>query len=326
MPLKIYKRGNVWHYRGTVAGRRLRGSTGTASKETAQRLCAAKEETLWKGHLDGPASVLTFAQAAVLYRAAGKPDRFLRAIEDYWKDTPIKAITPGAIRQSAIALYPAAGQATRNRHAIVPTQAIINHAAEHELCPRIRVKRFPITKREKTPATWEWIQAFMAAATKPNLAALACFMYLTGARISEAVAVTWDDVDFQSRRVLIRQTKIGVERRAHMPDELIAALARIQGPRQGRVFAFKSRSNCLTQWAGAIRRAGIKKLSYHACRHGFATGLLDQGVNPITVARRGGWKDTRHVFETYGHDIADDNVTDLLISSKSIADKRASNE
>jgi integrase len=313
MPVKIYKRGEIWHYRGTVAGRLLRGTTRTARKEIALRIAAELEAKHWKGHLDGPASVLTFAQAAMLYRTAGKQDRFLRPIEDHWKDTPVKAINAGAIRQSAIVLYPTAGAATRNRQAIVPTQAIINHAASHELCQPIRVARFPVTKKAKTPATWEWVQALMAHATKPNLAALACFMFLTGARISQALAVIWSDVDFKARKVRIKATAKGDDdRMAHMPAELIAALANIGGERNGLVFEFKSRGNCKTQWAGAIRRAGIEFLSYHRCRHGFATGLLDKGVNPITVAKRGGWKDARHVFETYGHDVAAEDVTDVL--------------
>jgi integrase len=313
MPVKIYKRGAIYHYRGTVAGRRLRGSTGAASKETALRIAAEIEARHWKGHLDGPASVLTFAQAAMLYRAAHKSDRFLNLIEDHWRDTPVKAINAGAIRQSAITLYPTAGPATRNRQAIVPTQAIINHAAEQELCARIRVKRFPVIKKAKEPATWEWVQAFMAHATKPNLAGLACLMYLTGARISQALAIDWSDVDFRSRKVRIAATNKGDDDRfAHMPAELIAALANIPGDRKGQVFQFKSRGNIKTQWDGAIRRAGIKRLSPHRCRHGFATGLLDKGVNPITVANRGGWKDPRHVFETYGHDVAAGDVTDIL--------------
>lgn len=326
MPLKIFKRGEVWHYRGTVAGRRLRGSTGAARKETALRVAAELEARHWKGHLDGPASVLTFAQAAMLYRAAGKQDRFLRPIEDHWKDTPVRSISAGAIRQSAIELYPTAGPATRNRQAIVPTQAIINHAADHELCPRIRVPRFPVAKKAKAPATWEWVQAFMEHAKKPNLAALACFMYLTGARISQALSITWADVDFRSRKVRIKSTGKGDDDRlAHMPAELIAALANIPGDRQGLVFQFKSRGNCKTQWAGACRRAGIAPLSYHRCRHGFATGLLDKGVNPITVAKRGGWKDARHVFETYGHDVAADDVTDVLTDTPATQTERKRN-
>ena len=143
-------------------------------------------------------------------------------------------------------------------------------------------------------------------------------MYLTGARISQALRVQWSDVDFQSGKVLIRATNKGDDdRRAHMPSELIAALANIPGERAGPVFGFRSRGNCRTQWNGAIRRAEIKHLSYHGCRHGFATGLLDQGVSPITVAKRGGWKSARHVFETYGHDVAEEQVTDLLTGTKS---------
>lgn len=314
MPLKIYRRGKIWHYRGTVAGRRLRGSTRSASKEIAQRICTTKEGVVWKGHLDGPASVLTFAQAAILYRTAGKSDRFLRPIEDHWKDTPVKSINAGAIRSSAIALYPTAGPATRNRQAIVPTQAIINHAAEEEKCPYIRVKRFPVVRKRKPAATWEWVQAFMAHATKPNLAGLACLMFLTGARITQALSVRWEDVDFKERRVLIRGTLKGggePDRFARLPDELIAALAKI--PRDGgRVFSFKSRGNCRTQWAGACRRAGIKYLSYHRCRAGFASGLLSRGISPATVADRGGWRDQMTVLKFYSEDIEDVEVTDIL--------------
>jgi integrase len=326
MPLKIFKRGQIWHYRGTVAGRLLRGSTGTASKEIALRVAAEHEARHWKGHLDGPASVLTFAQAAMLYRAAGKQDRFLRPIEDHWKDTPIKAITTGAIRQSAIELYPKVGPATRNRQVIVPTQAIINHAASHELCSRIRVERFPVAKKAKVPATWEWVQAFMAHAGTPKLAALACLMFLTGARISQALAITWPDADFRTRKVRIKSTGKGDDDRwAHMPPELIAALANMPGEREGFVFSFRSRGNCKTQWGNACRRAGIAPLSYHRCRHGFATGLLDKGVNPITVAKRGGWKDARHVFETYGHDVAADDVTDVLTGTLTAQSRRKRN-
>jgi hypothetical protein len=50
----------------------------------------------------------------------------------------------------------------------VPTQAIINHAAAHELCPFIRVGRFPVIKKVKQPADWEWVQAFMAHAGTPG--------------------------------------------------------------------------------------------------------------------------------------------------------------
>lgn len=314
MPLKAYKRGDVWHYRGTVAGRRLRGSTGVADKTTALRIIAEREAREWKCRLDGPESVLTFAQAAMMYRSAGKPTRFLQKVEDYWKDSPVKDITSGAVKQSAIVLYPNAAGATRNRQAIVPTQSIINHAAELDLCQRITVQRFPVASKIKEPATWEWVQAFMAASS-PHLGALACFMFLTGARVSEALNVMWGDVDMVSARATIRETKVGKERRAHLPPALVVAIANIEGERSGKVFRYSSRDTAKPPWRAAARRAGIKPLGFHACRHGFATALLHKGVDPITVAKLGGWRSPAHVFSTYGHAMEDDTLANRIIDT-----------
>ncbi len=314
MPLTIFRRGKVWHYRGSVAGRRLRGSTGATDKATAQRVAAEIEARQWKGSLDGPGSVLTFSQAALLYLKAGKPDRFVAKIAAHWKDTPVREINAGAIRQAAITLYPKASGATRNRQCIVPTQAIINHAAEAELCLRIRVKRFPVEKKAKTPASWIWVQEFMSASS-PHLGALACFMFLTGARISESLSLGWSEVNLSLRQALIRQTKIGAERWAHLPPELIAALANIPGSREGKVFRYSSRDTAKPPWRNACKRAGIEPLSFHACRHGFATAALRAGIDVITVTKLGGWKSPQHVFETYGHASDDLTLTDRLIDT-----------
>jgi integrase len=314
MPLKLYRRGKVWHYRGTVAGRRLRGATGSQDKDIAARIAADLEARAWKCRLDGPAAVLTFAQAALAYRAAGKPIRFLEPIEDYWRDALVKDITAGAIRNSALALYPQASGATRNRQVIVPTQAIINHAAESDLCSKITVKRFPVETKIKTPATREWIEQFMRA-SPPHLASLACFMFLTGARISEALSLRWEDVDLGRCRALIRETKIGSERLAHLPPPLVAAIANIE-PLPGRtVFRYVDRKSADKSWRAAIKRAGIAPLSFHSCRHGFATALLHKGIDPVTIAKLGGWKTPQHVLATYGHASDDPTITDLISGS-----------
>lgn len=314
MPIKIFKRGATWHYRGTVAGRRLRGTTGTANKDTAQRIAAGLETTEWKRNLDGPEAVLTFAQAAMLYRAAGKPTRFLEKVEDHWKDTLVKDMTPGAIRQAAIDIYPNAGPATRNRQAIVPTQAIINHAAESELCPHIRVKRFKFETKIKDPASPEWIKAFMSKA-EPHLAGLAMFMFATGARISEALNVRWEDVDLKARVVKIRQTKIGNERLAHIPPPVVVAIANITKVVGQPVFLYTNRSAPYKAWGTACKRAGIKYLSFHSCRHGFATTLLRRSVDVVSVAKLGGWKSPQHVFQTYGHASDDATLTDRIFDT-----------
>lgn len=313
MPLKLRKRGEIWHYSGTVAGRRLRGSTKTALKDEAEHIANEAERRALKGHRD-PGSVLTFAQAAIEYRKVHGEPRYLVAVEDYWKDVLVKDITRGALKRAAVTLLPKAKGAYRNRAVIVPTSAVINFAASLELCPPFRPERFPETKAVREPATWAWVQAFMQHAS-PHLGALACFMFLTGARISEALDVHWRDVDLSAARVRIRMGKIGgQERLAHMPPELVAALANIPSNREdsAQVFDYAEAGSCKDPWHVAIKRAGIKRLTPHSCRHGFATTLLHAGIDPITVAKRGGWKDPQQLFRTYGHAMDDETVTDLL--------------
>lgn len=314
MPLTLYLRGDIWHYRGTVAGRRLRGSTGVsrANKETAQHVIADLESRAWKGRLDGPGAVLTFAQAALLYRAAGKPTRFLERVEDHWTDTPVREINGGRIRASCRELYPTAKAATWNRAVIVPTQAIINHAAEQELCPKVFVKRWPVPKSTRQAASWGWVTAF-GSVSSPRLSSLASFMFLTGARIGEATSLRWRDLDLSKSSAHVRQTKTSTERRAHLPPELVAALANIPGERHPDASVFgMDRHSAWRQWKRAVARAGIEYMSPHSCRHGFATGLLQAGVDPVTVAKLGGWKGVAQLWATYGHARDDRTLSDLL--------------
>ncbi|TIN49203.1 MAG: site-specific integrase [Mesorhizobium sp.] len=316
MPLKLYKRGDIWHYRGTVAGRRIRCTTETEDKARAQRIASEREKREWTRHLDGPGSTLTFADAAIAYREAGKPTRFLERVEDHWKDTPVREITEKAVRRAAIKLYPTAGAATRNRQAIVPTQAVINFCAEEEWCPRLKVRRFKVDTKIKDPATLAWVSAFAANAS-PHLGALCMFMFGTGARIGEAVAVEWADVDLNARTVKVRQTKVGAERIAHLPPQLVAALSNIPSNRNldDLVFRYVSRESVRQVWDAAIKRAGIKKLSPHCCRHGFATTLLHSGIDVKTVADLGGWKDVATLVKTYAHAMGDRTVTNMIFGT-----------
>lgn len=316
MPLKIYtrKKGGVYHYRGTVAGQRLRGTTGTKSRDIAEQIAAREEARAWKRDLHGPEAVLTFADAAVLYRRAGKPTRFLERIEDHWKDTLVKDIKPGSIRQMAIELYPKGTGATRNRQGIVPCQAIINHAAESELCPFIKVRRFKEEKKIKDPFTVEWLNTVIPH-MNPYLGAVALFMFATGARISEALRVQWDDLDLKAKTVAIRKTKISEGRIANLPTPLVVALANLPRTAGRPVFFYRKRADCALQWDVCVKRAGAKRMTFHSGRHGFATKTLRDGIDPKTGAWLGGWKNIRHFMETYAHAIQDITLNDRIFDA-----------
>lgn len=315
MPLKIYRRKGsaVYHYRGTLAGHRLRGSSGTSNKETAQRIASSIEDKFWKRGLDGKEKGLTWPKAVALYLSAGKQSRFMPKLVKYWVDAKIADINSGSIRQAAIDLYPQAKNSTRNRQVIVPMLAVINHCAELNLCPPMKMKRFKVETKIKKPVTLEWINAFEAHCERPDIRALAVFLFATGARISEARNVKWDDIDFGRRKVLIRQSKIGEEREAHLPPHLFVTLANLGRDASPFDVPYTSARDA---WARTTKAAGIEPLTFHSCRHGFATTLHDKGVGVKTIAKAGGWKSAQHLFQTYLHADEDATVTDKLFDTE----------
>ncbi|MCV0427327.1 MAG: tyrosine-type recombinase/integrase [Roseibium sp.] len=321
MPLEIFRRGKVWHHRGTINGRRLRGSTKTTDRKTAERVKAEVEARAWQRHFDGPGAGLTMAQVFTAYLDAGKSDRFLLKLAAHWKDTPVEDIQAETIRRAAKKLYPSANEPTWNRQVIKPTQAAINHAADLGWCPRISVKRFSENPEVKSPVTAKWVRAFHAQAMKddlPHLGAICLFMFATAARVGEACRVTWADVDLHSAEATIYLFKPKPwSRVAHLPTEVAAALANIPSNRKQDelVFGYAGRGSLRCAWNNVALRANIEPLTPHCCRHGFATEMLRKGFDVKTVAERGGWRDATTVLRTYAHAIEDKTVTNALFGT-----------
>jgi integrase len=323
MPLALYQRKGVWHYRGTIGAagkrRRLRGSCKTENKDIASRQIAEMEARYWQGHFDGPAAILTFAHAARLYRAAGKSVTFLEKIEGYLGDTLVKDITEGSVQLMAKELYPRCNGASLNRLVLVPTQAVINHCAKSRLCSPLKMERYKSEVKIKEPATLEWVDRFIEHAA-PHLGAMTLFMYLTGARPSEATRLRWEDIDFKDQTALVRESKMSKERKvhlrkAHLPPRLATMIAKLPRIPGRGVFGYGRPPDAVSAWYAAIERAGIKPLTFHCCRHGFATGLLRRGVDVVTIAWLGGWKSPAHVLRTYGHANKNPRLTDLLLEN-----------
>lgn len=325
MPFKLYKRGKTFHYAGTIAGRRIRGTTGTSDRSQAEKIAAQE----WKRGHDGPReTVLTFAKASILYRAAGKLGttrqfKYLEKVEDHWKDTPVKDMTPGAIKQSAVDIYPDAGPATRNRQVLTPTRAVINHCAEMDLCAPVRVRKFKFEQKIKPPILLDWLDTFTAHA-RPITAALATFMFATACRISDARRIEWDDIDFKAKTILVRKTKNKKDRLPNMQPRLLVALAKL--PRDRKPFGWGETT--LRRWwdadieatANAVK--GFQRLTFHSCRHGFATTMLRNGVDPKTAADLGGWDSVTLFIDTYSHAMPKARLTDGLFENATKIDTK----
>ena len=115
--------------------------------------------------------------------------------------------------------------------------------------------------------------------------------YGCGLRCSEVRNLTLADVDTERGMVHIRQGKGGKDRCLPMGNMLSRGIKAYIAAEKPRTYLFEGHDgNALsqrgTQWvvSQAVKRSGIvKEVSLHTLRHTYATHLLEQGVNILTI-------------------------------------------
>lgn len=159
---------------------------------------------------------------------------------------------------------------------------------------------------------------------RPEFRAFIALCAFAGLRSGEAAGVQVGDIDFlrreltirrqvqrDSREVAIRAPKYGSERTVYLPDELVTMLsAHIaahvgQGEPERWLFTIKGEPldrNAVTfRWGDARRRAGAEGIRLHDCRHFYASGLIAQGCDVVTVQRALGHSSATTTLNTYSH-------------------------
>ena len=260
------------------------------------------------GHYSQIPSAKTFAEAAASYIEHRGSNAYLPRIVDYFGDRLLATIYPFDLHQMATTLYPDAINSTRNRQAITPARAVILHAYERGWCNLIRIKKLKeAPPKRKKPASPTWLHAFTRQCEKDglqHLSALALFMAQTGARVSEAIALRFTEVDYAHRQAILLKTKTGTNSRRFLTDELAIRMQQLQEGRatNDRVFRYSSRYAVNERIRAVCRRAGISYKSSHACgRHSFATNAIDMGMDIKTAMEAGDWKSSAVFLETYVH-------------------------
>jgi len=142
-----------------------------------------------------------------------------------------------------------------------------------------------------------------------RVANLVEFLAYGGMRIhSEAVWVTWEDIDCQRKQIIVRGdpdtgTKNSEIRRVPILPDMEILLMRLKDKvgtaATGRILQVRE---CKQALARACKEIGITKLTHHDLRHLFATRCIESGVDIPTVSRWLGHKDGGALaMKTYGH-------------------------
>lgn len=183
--------------------------------------------------------------------------------------------------------------------------------------PAVVLKSFKLTKADKTEMkiwTPEQFQRFAEAVENPMMRAFFTFLYWTGCRRGEAIAITADC--FQGNKVHIYRSmkhfkngfqplKTDSSERTITVDSATMAMLE-PWIRQADPFVFGGvTSLAITTidraFREGIRLSGVDPIRIHDLRHSHASFLLNNGANIIAVSKRLGHATITQTLETYAH-------------------------
>lgn len=304
--LQLKRRGSTWYVCGFHEGKRIRVSAKTTDQMEAQRVRLRIENELINGNTNDSSvpdgENFGFAMASYLKRREFTSEstlRYLNRFNEMWGDKPLKEIDQHFIAEYIDTRYAEVQSATIRRevNALMP---VLRHAKKRGLITMVPDVDRPADGEPRTRCLdGDELSSLDVHKGDPNgkgitaRYVLTCFLLKTGARIGEAVSLTWDDVELDIDNPFVtlhtRKTKgqKKVARRVPLHEELHRVMLswRSSSGRGNKVW------DCWQDSRGAGKAVkslassvGIKDFQPHDLRRTFATELLKNGVRERVVA------------------------------------------
>lgn len=273
------------HRRGAAQMRRCRRiiQQGTAAEEQ-RRLPAVGMERALVSLL----AARSHRRPRTLQEIEGICRRLLREIPELAR-RPLHSITPHDCRAWLQQVFTHPRQREKGRRIL---HALFNHALQQGWCranPLSRLPRTPLTEQEIQPLTLPEIRRLLTTARRREhracMPALGLMLW-AGVRPAEVARLTWTDLDWQERVIVIRpqHAKTGGCRHITL-SPVLAAWLRESGRRYaGSVCP----ANWQRRWRALRREAGLEPWRQDVLRHTFASYHAKKHHNfPLLQAEMG---------------------------------------
>lgn len=109
-------------------------------------------------------------------------------------------------------------------------------------------------------------------------------LWYTGIRIQECLDITWEDIKWQERKIIIHG-KGGKDRQVYMNDDLVKIMQAASKDKRWRIFPTWTQERVRREMYEIAREMpSLKHFSPHTIRHTYATSMAAQGANVAQLA------------------------------------------
>ncbi|RZI40507.1 hypothetical protein EGT07_22975 [Herbaspirillum sp. HC18] len=245
--MSLKKRGGIWHWRKMINGQILARSTKTPIKKLAEQIAAQWEaEALKELVVDGTKPVLVHQVIDAFLESRKGTGSYANAGTHmkWWRKLPNKAVKEIELHElQAVINERREKGAAQNTIAITVGywNAMMTYCVEQgwtsgRKLPRVKPERTRMrffTHEEEAqmlhainpPGYWRGQNRIKKQQRYNNADLFVCLMH-TGARLTEVMHMTWDQVDFDHKTVHIRRKKNGNDSLLVMSDKLYEVLSR----------------------------------------------------------------------------------------------------
>lgn len=243
-----------------------------------------------------------------------------------FKDMPVNAITPATVRKWQNGLLDDESDYSPTYLKTINNQlsAIFNYARRYyglqtnpaAVCGSIGKKN---AESMQFWTTDEFRLFAAAISDKPASYAIFNTLFWTGMRSGELLALTLDDIDFESKKISITKSyaRVGNEdvisppktpksRRVITASEFLLEILKDYAGRlvdyepSDRLFDY-TKHFLASEMARGCKLSGVKKIRVHDIRHSHASLLIELGFSPLLISERLGHESVETTLQTYAH-------------------------
>jgi integrase len=295
--MALRRRGQKWYADYYADGARVIECTGTANRREAEKFLALRISEVERGVFVKPVNTLLaelgerYIEHARLHKRSWKRDvQMLSNLEAFFGPVKLRDITASRVEEYQRERVKAVSPATSNRE-----MALLKHMfnmaerwGEHQGTNPVRLVRFLPEDNLRFETLSEIEEKSLYLASPPYLRDLIVFAINTGLRTSDIFNLQWTEVDIEQRRLKKIVKKSSRPLSLPLNDAAFRVIEAKHGDQHGpHVFCnpmtgdrFKDVKGAL---AAAVKRAGLKKVTWHMFRHTFASRLTRDGVDIVTV-------------------------------------------